>query len=280
LFKLDINDNGVWNDTVNGIGEVLGDAVTNASGVATKSVTVPAKYGDGVLPIYVEFVSLDAYLGSYDSAHTLTVGRTVANFILEAEGEVTIDGGGSGNGIEITGGSNVYIQGSSENSSHFNIMNCEKGIKVVDSSSIIIRDCVMKDNDDGIYLTNGDNCTIFRNTITGSVNFGVILDSSSSNNIIGNNGSGNSLSVGNNIFDNATNAFNTGSGNTWKNNYYGDCPDYPNAGDNAGGYDGSDLNADGFGDSPYTFNTGSDAQPLMGPVETPTTKEVILQVSQ
>jgi len=69
FFWLDINDDGDWND----VNEVLGMAVTNSAGIATKSVTVPAKNGDGVLPIYVEFFASGGYDGSYDMSRTLTI---------------------------------------------------------------------------------------------------------------------------------------------------------------------------------------------------------------
>ncbi len=201
--------------------------------------------------------------GNYSNEHIVFANGGVDwnnPITLEAKGEVIIDGGISGvTGIKIDGKGYIIIQGSFGRS-RFNIYNYDKGIHIANSTSIMVMDCNLVRNGNGISLTGTTYTTIHNNNISDSNRTGVILGASSNNNSINEN----------NIYNSTlANVSDSGTGNTWLNNYYGDYPDYT----------GPDLNADGFGDIAYTFTTGSDAKPLMDPIEPPTTIDVILQVA-
>jgi parallel beta-helix repeat protein len=102
----------------------------------------------------------------------------------------------------------------------------------------------------GIYL-EGNNNTITGNTASNNDDFGILLESSLNNTLYHNNLDGN---TNNNVYDDGTNAWDSGS----EGNYYSD-------------YTGTDSDDDGIGDTPYSIPAGSstDRYPLMQPWEEP-----------
>jgi len=127
----------------------------------------------------------------------------------------------------------------------------------------------------GIFLYNSSNNTISNNTIKNNGNDGILLDGSSNNKIYRNSFIGNGVQA----------QVDSGTGNLFNlakptgGNYWSD-------------YTGTDLNDDGFGDTPYTFTGGQDNLPLIpqpkitnisptnGTVSVPSNKTIIITFNQ
>lgn len=168
-----------------------------------------------------------------------------------------IDGGGSDT-VTITA-DNVSITG-------FTIQNGCRGILIDNSSGCIISgNTIIHNQDHSIYVWYSNNNTVTGNTMAFNNWAGIFLSSSNNNTVIYNTISNNSVGFGfahsnnskiycNNIMDN-TNQVNTwGSLNTdWEGNYWSD-------------YNGTDLNGDGIGETPYIIDgSNQDNYPRINP---------------
>jgi len=151
------------------------------------------------------------------------------------------------------------------------------GIGIWDSSNMNITENNINNNTYcGIVSPYSSNNNISRNTIIDSY-LGIDLYDSSNNNIFSNNISDNSdygiyqdyYSINNSIFhnnfvNNGIHAYDSGT-NNWDNSY-------PIGGNYWDDYEGSDIDGEGIGDSPYNISGGSNADkyPLMNPAPAPT----------
>lgn len=115
------------------------------------------------------------------------------------------------------------------------------------SHTTVVNNTVVNDRGYGIYLWGSSDNVIVGNTIEQSFWTGLICGENCTNNIL----------YHNNLVENAGNAFDS-SGNVWddgsRGNFWSD-------------YNGTDLNQDGIGDTPYTIpgNLSVDRYPLMKP---------------
>ena len=256
------NDDGVYLYSSSG-NTVSGNTIANngdgvylsySSGNTVSGNTI-ANNGDGV------------YL-SYSSGNTVS-GNTIAN------NGYGVDLRSSSNNNTVSGNnitSNYYgvdLSFSSNNNtvSGNNIANNEDGVDLRYSSSNDITGNSMTNNSYGLYLTGSNSCLISGNTITLN-DIGVVLSASvdcivSCNNIANQEGivlheSHSNTVYHNNFLDNhmyasmysiETNAWDNGC----EGNYWND-------------YNGTDINGDGIGDTPYTIDVGNkDNYPLMDP---------------
>ena len=151
-------------------------------------------------------------------------------------------------------------------------------------------------NNNGIYLSSCNYNSIANNTINSNTGGGIYLVGSSlnsiMNNIISNNHNGISLDSSNNneiylnnFINNTVNGISLFSSNLWNSPqpflYSYNESEYTNyLGNYWNNYNGSDMNGDGIGDSPYNVGGESDYYPLMRPFETyiwnPSTTESVM----
>lgn len=144
----------------------------------------------------------------------------------------------------------ILLNNSSNTKIHDNqvFKNQMYGINLNASQNCLITDNTANNNFwDGIGLLASNNCVITGNTVANNLWFGMWLDSSNNN-----------LIYHNNLLNNSFQADTTLSVTTWDNgfegNYWSD-------------YNGTDLNLDGIGDTPYTViseQSEFDYYPLMG----------------
>jgi parallel beta-helix repeat protein len=176
---------------------------------------------------------------------SITVERD--NITLDGQ-EHTIQGAGSGNGINLNGRINVTIK-------NMKIENFAYGIYLYLSSNITIFNNTITDNVwDGIYAVYTDTSTVHGNTISLNMRYGITLSESGNNRIFHNN-----------FIDNANQthlyeSFN----NVWDNdypsggNYWSDYEEkYPNA---------TEIDDSGIWDTPYAIDSDNiDRYPLVIP---------------
>jgi parallel beta-helix repeat protein len=125
------------------------------------------------------------------------------------------------------------------------------GIRLWFSSSNLIHQNLIKDNDYGMFFHEANLNTISENTISESGGPGIYIESSSSNKIIHNNFMDNYYQAV--IYDNSVNTWDNGC----EGNYWSD-------------YNGTDSNGDRIGDTPYVIDAdNTDNYPLMNPFWNP-----------
>lgn len=116
------------------------------------------------------------------------------------------------------------------------------------SHNTVVNNTVVNDRGYGVYLWESTDNIVVQNTIEQSYWTGLIVSDNCSNNTF----------YHNTLAGNAGNAYSVSPGNAWDNgsggNYWSD-------------YNGSDLNHDGIGDTPYVIpgNVSVDRYPLMEP---------------
>lgn len=149
----------------------------------------------------------------------------------------------TGNGICISEG----VENRVENN---DISSNENGIDLWDSRKNTVVDNQVWNNVCGLYLDYSDSNDIANNIVSSNADYEVYLTASSGNTIYHNR-------MGNNTI---AHTYDGSGGNTWDNGY-------PSGGNRWEDYTGSDANADGVGDTPYTSILGStgakDRYPLM-----------------
>jgi len=155
----------------------------------------------------------------------------------------------SGNNITANGYEDIYLDSSSHNT--------------------ILENNITASDYEGLYLYSSSHNTISGNNITANRYDGVCLSHSSNNTILGNNivdnyeglYSGYSANdrIFHNNFNNTQQAYAESSTDVWDDGY-------PSGGNYWSDYNGSDLNHDGIGDTPYIVDTNNqDRYPLMNP---------------
>jgi parallel beta-helix repeat protein len=173
----------------------------NSDGSITPS-SAPISSVDNVNYTFTGNMSYPAYYG-------VVVERS--NIVIDGNG-YTVQGNSSstpyslnysGNGLSLTGISNVTIENA-------NIENFHNGIYLSDSNNNIIRDDNATANEEGIYLDSSSNNIVSGNTATGTNNAtGIYLVSSNYNTVVGNNATANVVGI---LLQSSNN--NTVSGNT------------------------------------------------------------------
>jgi len=220
------------------------------------------------------------------------------NIVIDGAG-YTIQGLGTGTGIDLSGRNNVAVKNT-------NIKNSIRGINLWDSDNNAIYGNNVTNNDDGIWLLGGSSYNtifennvkdnrnvgiglfhhstsyniIYGNNISANYNIGIWLEYSSYNQIYGNNITNSYFGVylyacssnllhHNNFVNNVGQASNTESSNIWDDGY-------PSGGNYWSDYTGNDIYSgpyqnetygDGIGDTPYVIDGANrDLYPLMNPV--------------
>ena len=211
----------------------------------------------------------------------------------------------SNNGINSNTGSGIYLSESDNNTIYNNnINNHAYGIFLFDSSIYLkyssnntISNNSITNNKYGIFLRASSNNKISNNKINNNNVYGIFLFDSSNKNIISNNNikyntngiilneSNNNKVYRNSFISNTVQAKNHGTGNLFN-------LTKPTGGNYWSDYTGTDLNDDGFGDTPYTFTGGQDNLPLIpqpkitnispanGTVSVPSNKTIIITFNQ
>jgi len=166
----------------------------------------------------------------------------------------------------------LYSSNSNNLTSNNVTSNHDDGISLGSSSNNTLINNIVDSNDcKGIFLLSSSNYNnLTNNTASNNGHYGIWLDSSSNNNIYNN-----YFNNTNNAWDNGTNIWNT-TNSTGPNIIGG-----PYLGGNYwSNYSGNDTNGDGFGDTPYNINGGSnkDYLPLVFPVHNVDTGEDFLTI--
>jgi len=176
-----------------------------------------------------------------------------------------IDGGGRGQVI-ISNASDVEIRGFTvQNGGNYplrdGILVGRRGVRNT------IRDCIIRNNVNGITLSGANACSIIGNIIINNSEVGIQFRDSNNNdihdNMIVDNVMGLRITTSsstfnklyrNNFINNLNHAQSFGLNTTWDNGAEGNHWD---------DYTGKDRNGDGIGDIPYTFSFDVDKYPLM-----------------
>jgi len=161
-------------------------------------------------------------------------------------------------GIGIGSGSNIIISKNVIENSNYGIYfsyilnstisgnivsNSEMGISMFNSNNTKISKNSIENNKKGIHLGSSNGNIVSRNIIRNNKEFGVYLFESTQN-----------LFFQNSFLNNSVHAYDDGVNNYWNNSIIG------NYWDN---YTGVDVNNDGIGDTPYTFQNVTDYLPIV-----------------
>lgn len=181
------------------------------------------------------------------------------NIIINGAGH-TLQGSGSGRGIDLSRRSNVTVtttritnfsygiwleEFANNNTLHLNhIADGLIGISLDNSSYNIVTSNDLISNYEGILIsTSSNHNTIIANNITNN-NYGIFITSSTGN-----------LIHHNNLIDNNQQAYTLDTTNTW---------DDGDQGNHWSDYSGTDTNSDGIGDTPYVIDSNNqDQRPLI-----------------
>ena len=132
---------------------------------------------------------------------------------------------------------------------------------LVGCTNITVMNSELTNTNVGIELFGSDNCLISNNNISSNIWSGIIIIDSNDN-----------IIYGNNFINNTCNAYSFGLANIWNSTeeitytYKGST--YTNyMGNYWDNYTGSDANADGIGDTPYSIDGDEDYHPLREPFE-------------
>lgn len=194
----------------------------------------------------------------------------ISNIVSDGDGivieksSITFDGNGytvqgnhGGNGLSLTSISDVTIRNT-------NVQGFYYGVFLAPASQSIIAGNNITANDIGIVLiSSSDYNNIAGNNIKQNDAYGIYVDSSSNNNI-----------YHNNFADNLQQVFTSYSTSIWDH-------DYPSGGNHWSGYDGTDADGDGIGDTPYIIDLADrDNYPLVNSWSPPDTAVVNLTTSK
>jgi len=194
------------------------------------------------------------------------------NIIVDGAG-YTLQGTGSGRGIDLSGRSNIIIKNVKIKAFHY-------GIDLSGSSSNTIQENSITNNSYGIHLVYSSNNVISENNVTYNTHGVLLYYQSNNNSLTGNNMTNNGDGIGlgtssNNKFYHNHLTNNTqqvdiqwlGYANIWDDGY-------PSGGNYWSDYTGVDDDGDGIGDTPYIIDSdNTDRYPLMAsyiiPEDTP-----------
>ena len=217
----------------------------------------------------------DIYIFEWNIYESLVVERS--NIIVDGDG-YTIQGSGTGKGLDLTATSNVTVKNMKIEAFAYGIW----VYKPYQSSNNKIFANIITNNTYGVWVFASNN-TLSKNTIANSSISGIVMDlDSSDNTITGNNIMNNTLGVWlikasdnkfyhNNFIDNTQQVSIPISGyaNVWDDGYPsgGNCwTDYTGADLYSGVYQ-NETGSDGIGDNPYFIDVhNQDDYPLMTPI--------------
>lgn len=169
------------------------------------------------------YIPSDTEIGTWDSVNRIyTLTTDVNESIYIMEGFLTLDGAGH----TITGSGSGY------------------GVYLYNGSNVTVKNCIVSDFGVGICLILGPSNTLTDNTANSNNSYGILLRSSSSNQIYNNNFINNSIQA----------SVEGGSGNEFS-------LEKPNGGNYWSDWTSPDNDSDGFWDNPYVFAGGQDNFP-------------------
>ncbi|MGD0159364.1 MAG: NosD domain-containing protein [Candidatus Bathyarchaeia archaeon] len=164
--------------------------VAKADG-ATITINADGSISPSTAPIYTaDNITYTLTRNITSSSDGIDVERD--SIILDGAG-FTVQGEGTGNGIDLSNTSSVTIENT--NVANFNLYELDYGIYLENSSNASINGNNITNNYEGIYLDSSSNASVTGNNITADT-YGIGLDSSSNNNISGNNITNNGQGIG------------------------------------------------------------------------------------
>ncbi|MBT0160823.1 hypothetical protein G4O51_12660 [Candidatus Bathyarchaeota archaeon A05DMB-2] len=225
--------------TVQGTGSGTGIGLPRKSNVTLKNIQITAFYfgiyldsssNNGIIENNITNNMRGIWLYSSSNYNSI-VGNNITN---------------NGEGIELVSSNYNSIVGNNITSNYL-------GIWLYYSSNYnsIAGNKISNNSEDGVYLYKSSNNSIIENHITNSSYYGIRLYSSSNNRF-----------YHNNIIDNNQQVYIETSdyANVWDNGY-------PSGGNYWSDYNGTDLDSDGIGDTPYVIDDDNrDCYPLMAPI--------------
>jgi len=153
----------------------------------------------------------------------------------------------TGNNINNNGGEGLKLSFANNNTISGNTLNLNENNGILfyaSNNNSVFENTVEENNEHGICLTdNSDNNTLYRNEVYNNTQYGISVE------LLG----GWNLIYRNNFSENNWNGIDLGSNNKWDNGTIGNY--WSN-------YTGSDLDDNGIGDSPYSWNGVVDNYPI------------------
>ncbi|MHA1375597.1 MAG: Loki-CTERM sorting domain-containing protein [Promethearchaeota archaeon] len=144
----------------------------------------------------------------------------------------------------------IYLSSMYNNTVSGNIVsNCDVGIAMSNGNNTKILKNSLENNEKGIYLSSSSGNIVSRNIIRNNKEYGVYISEN-----IDPSPSTQNLFFQNSFLNNSVHAYDGGIDNYWNNSIIG------NYWDN---YTGIDSNDDGIGDTPHTFQNGTDYLPIV-----------------